>query len=242
MASLSQTLSRGFVAVLFVSLGLASCKSGSDPVAHHQSVLERAVIMNDQPTAISTLHQLITLEPTNALWRDSLAVVYFTANMMEQAFLASKLSLSAAQKNPSERLIRVAAESSKVLGMQDESLKYHLRLLEYRPNSLVLQYDIGLLYFGLLQLEVGMEYMERVIADAGSKEEKITLFLEGGQSQQVSYFAAAHNVIGYGNIELKNYGAAKTALETALEADPEFRNAMANYGYLKQLMTNPEAN
>lgn len=225
-----------FLVPLVVSLLLSSCNSGTDQVKHHKSVLERAVIINDHQTAISTLHQLISLEPSSKLWRDSLAVVYFGANMMEQAFMASKISLSSAQKNPSERLLRVAAESSKVLGLQDESLKYHLRLLEYNPNSTVLLYDIGLLYFGLFQLEVGMEYMERVIANPLSKEQKVTLFLENNQSQQVSYFAAANNVIGYGCIELKRYEDAKAAFEVALNEYPEFANANANLRYLMQLM------
>lgn len=210
---------------------LCACSSTDKQESVQLDVLMSAQQVGDEQSAVQAIHNLIALYPTERKWRDSLALTYFRAQRYEEAYLASKVSLSSAQKNQSEQLLRLAAESSKVLGLYDESLKLHLRLLEFQPTDPVLLYDIGLIYYSLLQLSVGIQYMERVIGNPESAKLMLAVRGEKGE-QKVSYAAAALNAKGYGLIEQGNFSEAQKALEAALQLSSDFDNARANLRYL----------
>lgn len=217
---------------LSVALLLSSCASSDGQKQVQTDVLLNAQRMGDHQAAIQAIHNLMAMYPDEAMWRDSLALTYFRARRYEQAYAASKVSLVGARHDRSEQLLRVAAESSKVLGMHDESLKLHLRLLEFTPDNPVLLYDIGLLYYSLLQLEVGIQYMDRVIALPTSSELQLMVRSEKGE-QEVSYLVAALNAKGYGLTELQQFAEAEQALTRALEMNSGFENARSNMAYLQ---------
>ena len=216
---------------LILLLFLASCSLKNDKKTQ-MDVLLNAQQLGDFQTAIQSIHTLRALEPEERMWHDSLAMTYFRAKRFEEAYRSSKVSLAGAHKDQSEQLIRVAAESSKVLGLHDESLKLHLRLLEYTPKDPILLYDIGLLYFSLLQLEVGIQYMNRVIECPDASTLLIAVRNDNGE-QEVRYMAAAYNAKGYGLTELGKFEEAEEALAEALKLEPLFNNAQSNLQYLK---------
>lgn len=209
---------------------LVSCGSDNQQKEHQIEVLNSAIQVNDHEATAVALHNLIALFPNDRIWRDSLALTYFRARKFEQAFAASRVSMASANKVPNEQLLRVAAESSKVLGLYDESLKAHLRLLEFGPKDPVLLYDIGLLYYSLLKLEVGVQYMDRVLDIESAQNLMLNVRTPSGE-QQVNYWAAAYNAKGYALTELGNLHDAEKALRQALILEPAFANAQENLRY-----------
>lgn len=216
--------------ILSLAVLLSSCGNDNQQRERQIEVLNSAYRVNDFEAAAVALHNLIALAPNERTWRDSLALTYFRARKFEQAFAASRVSLGSANKEPNEQLLRVAAESSKVLGLNDESLKAHLRLLEFTPKDAILLYDIGLLYYSLLKLDVGIQYMDRVLKIDAARNLKLVVRTSSGE-QEVGYWAAAHNAKGYALTELGKLDDAEQELKQALILEPSFLNAQENLQY-----------
>lgn len=187
--------------------------------------------INDKETATSILHIMLAKYPDKLELYDSLSVMYYNREMYQQAFSVATTALSVPSNGDNVTLLKIAAETARIAGLQDEALKYHLRLLEFKADDIVLLYDIGILYYSVAQIKVGIQYMDRVINHPEAKSKTIVL-IAGEQKQNIPYYAAALNVKGFGLSETGNKEEAESCYKKALELSPDFINAQKNLQFL----------
>lgn len=184
-----------------------------------------AMSFGDLQVAKTALFELITAAPSNRVVYDSLAHLYFRIGAYSQAIQ------SADSTRINKRLKEVKAYSYRNLGDIKlalplfESLYTDLNTPEYGYQAAMLQYTIK--RYGECE-----ETINKILQHTDVKTSKVVISTEKGDNMEVSYFAAAENLLG---VLYKETGKSEKARECFLKAiaeEPGFTLARNNLSSL----------
>ncbi|MBL0343497.1 MAG: hypothetical protein IPP71_23150 [Bacteroidetes bacterium] len=208
-----------FLPLSYFALGQKN-KSLSD-TATSWGIYRNALIFNDLDVAKFALFEILTLQPDNPSTYDSLAHLYFRIGAYSQAIQASELA------KPTNALKEIKAYSYRNLG----EIKIALPLFEElyaETASPENGYQVASMQFSMKRFGECMETAAKIKAHPEASKSKVLISTEQGESMNVSYLAAAENLMGVVYLEMGKTDLAKTAFEMAIEAAPEFSLAKKN--------------
>lgn len=218
-------------------------KKGEEaPVKIHQTVtyttqkeiFTTALNYGDYDVAKNALYHMMVLDTTNKLLKDTLCILYFQAGDMAQCVLLSTEILETNPKKDPIRNLKAVAEKS--LGLSKEALKDFELLYASSPEVDYL-YQICTIQYELKRYGECMASADKIIADASSKEKKISIATNQSR-QMVPLSAAAINIKGVVFLEMGKKEEAKAAFENALSLAPEFELAKNNLAVLREEKAN----
>lgn len=185
-----------------------------------------AVVFNDMLVAKQALFQIISMQPENTGAYDSLAAIYFMMGAYQQTIMA-------AEKAPSTAgLKEIRAYSYRNLG----DLKTALQLFEElfaATSSPENGYQVASIQYSLKRLGECEVTLDKILKHADSPVKKVVITLDKGESQEVTYLAAAENLKGVMLNEMGKTERAKGCFERALASDPDFILAKNNLESIK---------
>jgi tetratricopeptide (TPR) repeat protein len=178
----------------------------------------------DRLCAVQAVSRLVTAEPFNATWLDTLAILYSNLGMNEQASLACARALNTRES----RAVRLAdGASNKALGKFDRAFDSYSKLLAAEPQDLEFQYENAYLLIRLGRDDEAMPMLDKVLAHPKAAELQMQEFVEQG-SQMVPYAAVAHNLRGYIHTRKGQNQDAVAAYQASLSIFPDYFLAKNN--------------
>jgi hypothetical protein len=228
-----------FTLFFFAITLLISCNNSTKNAASLQGQIDTAISYNDINTAIYYSHELIALEGT----ADSVSVRLAGLYMLNKNYVgATKLAeelLPTSSKENQLKLWQIKAESFANAGVLGQAIAAYDTLgLLHPQNALDYKYEIGVLYFKARDIQRGVSTMQEVIQNPASKTKQTKIRSDWGE-EQVSYYLAALNYIGYIKIETKQFeDAAKIYAEIQNSGTP-FKLAANNMSLLKKRQETP---
>lgn len=185
-----------------------------------------AIAFNDLLVAKQALFHIISVQPENTSVYDSLAGIYFMMGAYQQAIMA-------AEKAPvTPGLKDIRAYSYRNLG----DLKTALQLFEElfaATGSPETGYQVAGLQYSLKRMGECEATLNKVLSHPDAPVKKVVITLDRGESQEVTYLAAAENLKGVMLNEMGKTELAKSCFERALASEPEFILAKNNLDSLK---------
>lgn len=169
-------------------LGVTACKQTDEA-----DVYRTCMGNQDRLCAVQAVSRLVTAEPFNATWLDTLAILYSNLGMNEQATLACARALNT-RESVAVRLADGA--SNKAIGKYDRALESYRKLLTAEPQDIEFQYENAYLLIRLERDDEALPMLDKVLAHPKAVEQQMQEFVEQG-SQMVPYAAVAHNLRGY---------------------------------------------
>jgi len=204
-------------------LGTTSCKQTDET-----DVYRTCMGNQDRLCAVQAVSRLVTAEPFNATWLDTLAILYSNLGMNEQASIASARALNTRES----RAVRLAdAASNKAIGKFDRALESYRKLLTAEPQDLEFQYENAYLLIRLGRDDEAAPILDKVLAHPKAAELQMQEFVEQG-SQLVPYAAVAHNLRGYILTRKGLDHEAMAAYQASLTILPEYFLAKNNLAVL----------
>lgn len=155
-------------------------------------------------------------------WNDTLAFVYYQRNMSMQAINIANDRIQSVGDN--EFLLMIRADSYYKTKNYQSSIEDYEDLLMYdllTENRLFYTYELGRLNYLLQNYSTSIIFLKEVISNSESAQYNLKMHSDIGPVQ-VSYKAAAHNMMGmvfYENQEIEN---AKLSFEEAIKLSPDF--------------------
>jgi tetratricopeptide (TPR) repeat protein len=213
---MKKLLSLGCLLCMFIFVHAQN--SGSLSLSQLRSVYAKSLSISDFGTAISTMYQIMELDP-NPANKDTLCLLYFNANMLTQATI---LGEEIAKANPDKLLIRqVLAISKQQLGMNVEALSEYEKIYASTHKAEDL-YQIASLQYGLKRYGECISNLDRLIAEAENEKKKINVSVYQNQQQEVPISAACYNIKGVIALEVNQPEEAKKMFNKALDIFPDF--------------------
>ncbi|WP_052594897.1 lipopolysaccharide assembly protein LapB [Aureispira sp. CCB-QB1] len=200
-----------------------------------QVQLDKAIGYNDYYTAIYYAHELLAINPN----LDS------TAIQLAELYKVTK-NYAGAIKVAEELIPKVTLEEQLVLWtLKAESLtasrNYPEAIAAYnvlkgldKTKALEYLYEIGVLYFQARDIQNGIQTMEQVRDLPASKTTLTKIHSDWGEDN-VSYYLAALNYIGYIKIETNDFDAATAIYDEITRLGVPFKLAAGNKKLLEQL-------
>jgi tetratricopeptide (TPR) repeat protein len=192
----------------------------------HALVYRNAYAIGDWQTAATAAHYLLLEQPENHFLEDSIATYYLRAGNLQACKAWSEKCL--AKRPQSGQLHYLLAQIHESEGNLTEALK-HYEALAVATDQLYFHYQVAALQLKLQRYGECRAKAEALLAKPENGD-AISIASATG-ADVVSMHAAAWNLLGVLERELKNEKAAKAAFKRALELDPEFRLAKENLRY-----------
>jgi tetratricopeptide (TPR) repeat protein len=206
------------ISFLLFALMAGKAQNSSLNLGQLKSIYAKSLSVSDFGTAISTMYQIMELDP-NPANKDTLCLLYFNANMMTQATLVGE---EIAKAYPDKLLIRqVLALSKQQLGMNAEALAEYEKIYASTHKAEDL-YQIATLQYSLKRYGECIANLDRLISDPANVKQSINVTVYQNQRQEVPIAAACYNIKGVIALEVNQPSEAKTMFNKALEIFPEF--------------------
>ena len=216
--------------LLFV--GLFSCnESKKERTEELQKTFERVVEIQDYPTAIGVLNEMITLDSSNIDYYDTLAVLYLKTQMYQPAIVSAE---KVTKKKESDKMMNILIECHQALGDFETVAGYYKAKIEKNPENIENYYNQGLSFFYAKQYENAVVSMEKVLAMPTASVSTVQIRV-GNSIESAPYDAAALNVIGLTLVNLNDTASARKAFSEALKIAPNFKLVETNLQSLGQL-------
>ncbi|MBL4650747.1 MAG: hypothetical protein JKY03_13535 [Aureispira sp.] len=214
---------------------LFSCSNNnSTSVQQLQGRLDKAIDYNDYYTAIYYAHELLALKPGNDSTGIQLAELYkVTKNYAGAIKVAEELLPKA---TPAEQLIlwELKAESLAASRNYGGAIAAYNTLNGIdKSKELEYLYEIGVLYFQGRDIQNGSQTMKQVCSLPKSKTTLTKIQSDWG-NDNVSYYLAALNYIGYIKIETKDFEAATAIYKEIETSGVPFKLAAGNQKMLEK--------
>ncbi len=187
----------------------------------------------DIQAASVALYVALALNPQRTDLNDSLAYLYFAGERFGQAYLIGEEILKRDSKRNDIR--EIVAVSKQSLNMVKEALVDY-EALYAATNDLQYLYQMATIQYQLKRFGECLASLDKIIADPAAAQQKVSLRIQEGGSQNVVMKAAAHNIKGICAMEVSQNDAALEQFNKAVEIFPEFVLAKNNLNFLKQQM------
>ncbi len=178
----------------------------------------------DPGVTINSLYILIVKHPENIGYKDSLARIYFQLGSYNQCL---RVCDDIYKSRPDDTTtLRMMAMSHQSLGHFTEAITTYEKVILLTSNI----YDIyqkAALEYRIKRLQESKISIEMVIGRAGEND-KITLYIDQDNKQEVPLRAAAFNLYGMIARDFNDTASARFLFQKALELSPEFYFANAN--------------
>ena len=213
-----------FCTIIIFSGAAAQTTDSSALKAHYLKVYDQALVYNDVNAAINALHGYIAID-NNLLYKDTMSMLYFSIKLYYSALI---LSEEVYKKLPTniEAMAR-AADCYDELGDSKTSVSLFEQVCPKTKNV----YHYYKLALGQYQLKRTAECeatIKIIMADSNSKKTGVNFQMGDGSRQAVPLIAAAANLLGVMQMDLKNYEAGKAYYKQALAFFPQFGGAQQN--------------
>ncbi len=202
----------------------------SDAIALQKSIYQNALKYQDASTAKTALHTLIGLGATDAAYKDSLLVLYYSSQSSASAVLLGRELHAADPNNKITLAILAGAEQS--VGLITEALDHYKKLYAISKSPADL-YQGATLEYRLQRIAECKASLEAILANPASEKEQVYISYNEREGQNVPLKAAAWNIMGFLAQTNKEMEAAKTCFKKALEIFPEFTLVKNNIEYLE---------
>ena len=211
--------------ILIISSAFFAANAQKDLFQNQLKIYQSAIKYNDYNTAINALYEAQVLKPNRTDLRDTLCMVYFSAERYVQAYLLSQDILKATPENTT--ILEISATSKNILGLGKEALEDFEKLQKAKPQ-LYFQYQIATLQYQLKRIGECLVTLDKIITNENSATESVSISLGNNQSQKVPVKAAALNIKGIIALDLSKPEEAKNLFNDALKVFPEFALAKGN--------------
>lgn len=195
----------------------------------HLQVYRNAVSAGDLATAITALNYVVATEMKSGKYQDSLAMLYFATNNIQQANYWSNKVLTVQPNNLV--MLDVKATALKQMGQPLQAIETYEKMLSIDKSPATC--------FNLTELQYSVKRLYECVAST-QLAEQMTIPKDLGFSYKISdkenaqtpLMAAFYNYRGLALYDLGQKEEAKNAFMSALKLDPNFLLAKA---YLEQL-------
>jgi len=218
--------------LFFIGLSFFACNQGnfkSEFSDHKKEVYRQAMQTGDYEVATQAIYDILATQPSQTVWRDSLALLYVQQKAYSQAL---KISEQQMLSNPNDTLmLKVQALSHKALGNPKKSLEAYETLYPLTENVYHL-YEIATIQYSMTRLQECLVTAKSLHAHKGLGEARINLNFNQ-QNQVVPLKAAVYNIQGVVAKDLDKQTEARAFFEQALKVAPDFALAKGNLAELK---------
>ncbi|WKK87616.2 hypothetical protein QYS48_13505 [Marivirga arenosa] len=185
----------------------------------------RSVRYNDFQSAKNAMYDLMALQPDNASYLDSLALIYFKFNQYASAALASRDALSVNPNN--QMMLQISAQSLNQLGALDQSLKAYQRLYNITDDAFVL-YEVIQKQYALKKYDDAMLNIELLLGKPIVDGSEVYVNNSDGKEIQVPFKAVIFNMQGSIAKAKGDEESAKKYFNNALKLAPNYALAKEN--------------
>jgi len=193
-------------------------------------VYRQALQYYDLQTAAVAMNHLMVLKPERKDLRDSLLMVYFTAERFAQAYVLGEVIL---KEEPNKKdVLEITALSKQQLGMNKEALSNYEKLFEISGDIYYL-YQIAGVQYQLKRIGECLASTEVLTSNKTAAERKVGITNSDGSTQEVSLLAAALNIKALCLLETGKSDTAEAQLIEVLKLEPNFKLATANLQAIK---------
>ena len=207
-------------------------QSGTNPSRqHYLDLYKRALKYNDSRTAITALNGYLTLGDDVA-YKDTLGYIYYLAGDYYSSLLLTKEVTDAQPENLNamERL----ASCYNQLGDLKACVESYEKLTPKTKNPYH-YYQLAVAQYQLKRIAECNQNLQLAIADTSSRRIPVAFTVAEGQVQNVPVMAAAYNMLGVIQMDVKNYADARKLMNKAIEVYPDFVGAKQNIAALDNI-------
>lgn len=141
------------VTLTFLAFNFSASAQNNEAIRNAKEKYFRSIQYNDYQVAKNAIYDLMSLEPTNISYLDSLAYIYFEFNQYASAALVSRVAL---KRNPNNQMmLRIGAKSLDQLGALDQSLKMYEKLYNVSNDAFIL-YEVVQKQYALKKYDEAM--------------------------------------------------------------------------------------
>lgn len=213
-----------FTAILMMTRLDAQQGENQGLKGHYLRMYNQALTYNDVNAAIGALHGYLA-EDNNIAYKDTLSVLYFTTRQFYSALLLAEEVYKAVPAN-TEAMAR-AAECYDELGEAKTAIGLYEQVCPKLKNPYY-YYKMALAQYQLKRTAESELSAKIVIADTMSKKIGVNFTNVDGTQQAIPVNAAAANLLGVMQMDLKNYDQAKALFKQAVTFFPQFAGASQN--------------
>jgi|GEM_PF-2187157 len=215
------------VVALGIFFGGCSQYDQQKEVQRYQEVFRNSLRYGDGNAAATALYHLIEMDlPDSLSYKDTLAALYFDAQMWANALLVAEEMLQDEANAQDTSLLIIAGTSSEKVGRFNEALGYYQRsyVATKKLNYLYLQ---ATLHYRMAAqgdttaLATGGAIINRILGEEGTDTEIVKILFEGN-SQFVPVAAATWNLKGILLIQQSKFAEAREAFNKSLGYAPDF--------------------
>jgi tetratricopeptide (TPR) repeat protein len=212
---------------------LTACNSPKN-TPYLEEQFDKAITFNDNITAIYYLHEIRAAEPKNNSVYIRLGDLYSKMGNYKGALTAIKVALRKANELETKDLLFAQVRSHKGLKQHKEAIAIldTLCLLD-KERDIEYKYEIAILAFEAKDLQNALVRMNDVLKHPTAGEVRKVLNSDLGQDN-VSYYLAALNFIGYIKIATGDFDTADKIYAEILSKTQAFKLANSNYQLLVQ--------
>lgn len=212
---------------------LSACSSPKN-APYLEEQFDKAMTFNDNITAVYYLHEIRTLEPENNSVYIRLGDLYSKMGNYKGALTAIEIALKKANDLETKDLLFAKVRSHKGLRQNTEAVAVldTLCLLD-KERAIEYKYEIAVLYFEAKDLQNALIRMNDVLRHPTAAQVSKELNSDLGKDN-VSYYLAALNFIGYLKIATGDFASADKIYADIFNQTQEFKLANSNYKLLLQ--------
>jgi tetratricopeptide (TPR) repeat protein len=198
---------------------------------HYLSLYKRALKYNDSRTAITALNGYLTYGDDMS-YMDTLGYIYYLAGDYYSSLLLTKEVTDAKPDNLNamERL----ASCYNQLGDLKACVETYEKLTPKTKNPYH-HYQLAVAQYQLKRIAECNQNLQVSIADTSSRRIPVAFTVAEGQVQNVPVMAAAYNMLGVIQMDVKNYADARKLINKAIEVYPDFVGAKQNLAALDNI-------
>lgn len=211
------------IAVLLVSI-TAMAQDAAALKKHYLKMYSNALSWNDAGAAISALHGYLAVDD-NLSYKDTLSMLYFSTKNYYSALILSEEVYKGQPANYDAGAR--AAECYDNLGDPKTAVKLFEEVVP-KTRSPYQVYKLAVCQYELKRTLECEQSAKRALADTNSYKIGVSFENGNGSAQTVPVNAAANNLLGVLQMDVKNYTAAKNYFNEALKAFPQFVGAKQN--------------
>ena len=188
-------------------------------------IYERALSYGDFEAAKNAIFNILSKNPNNLAWHDTLVQLYFSAGAYVQCILSGTDYL--AQNDTNVAILEMVAASQYTLKRYKEALESYEKLFK-KAHSPYQAYQMAICQYMLQRFGECEASLAFIIADFASDKEAVSIGMANNKTQQVPLKAAAWNLRGVIFKDKNNFTEAKSCFEQALKLFPDFELAKGN--------------
>ncbi len=214
-----------FSLILVINLSAQKKSKSNEGFENSYQKYKNAMKYLDYNTAITALHEILIIAPEKTVFKDSLLAIYFNSGNATSAVLLAK-DLEA-EGNTKASTYEVLALTYQNAGLLKESLAYYEKL-NTKEEKLFYLYQIATIQFNMSRLKECSQTLAKIIGNAEASKQTIKIDYEKQAPQNVPYSAAAYNILGVLNLQIKEKEQALKNFNQSLTIYPEFILAKNN--------------